>query len=433
MRRFNIFAALSVLMAFFLFSCGSDENNPTPTPPKPDEVKTTSIKVEVEGNKTEIKKGETLSFVVKNQEGTVLKEDVTIFVDGKKIDGTSYTFKKAKFFYIYAKHKTFKSPKLKVTVTLTPITIEIKEGKNEIELGETLSFIVKDDKNNELKENVTVYVDKMKIDGFSYTFEEIKEFSVYAKYDGAKSQELTINVTAPPTTHTAKVLLEDYTGAWCGYCPRVAALIEELKKEYPKTIIPIALHGGKDPFKFSEIGTLMDAFGIQGFPSLMVDRTFNSEDAEKITGNFKKFANLGLAISSTLTGENLKVKVKVHSDYKTKGNIKLVVFLLESGLLADQANYYNNNPNSPYYKKGNPIKDFEHNHVARVALTNVLGDKIPDDKNAKGATYEWNKEITLPSSIQDKSKLTLVAFVVNGAKKAINAQEAKVGEDKDFD
>ncbi len=438
MKRLNFFATLSVLTVFLFFSCGSDEKpTPAPEPPKPPiKTETTAITVEVEGNQTEIKKGETLTFVVKNQDGKVLENEVKIFVDTKEINGNSYKFEKAKYFYVYAKYKKLKSPKLKITVSLTPITIEVAEGKTEVVLGTTLSFIVRDDKNKELKENVFIYVNRIKIDGFSYKFTELKDHKVYAKYDGAKSQEITIKVNAPKTTHTAKVLLEDFTSVGCGYCPRVAGLIEDLKEEYPQKIIPIALHdnfNGKDPFYFNGVRKLRSAFNVNGFPFLLVDREESTEDENEILNKLKKYVNLGLAISSELADDKLKVKVKVHYEYEATEKNKLVVFLLESGLKADQANYYNNNPNSRYYRKGNPMKDFVHNHVARVALTSVLGDEIPADKTVKDAVYEKDLEITLPSSIKDSSKLTLVAFVVNRSKEVINVQEAKVGENKDFD
>ncbi len=356
MKRFNFLEVFSVLMTFFLFSCGGDNGEPTPKP-KPVEK---SITIEVEGNKSEVK------------------------------------------------------------------------------LGETLTFVVKDENQKEITEKVVIYVNYSKIAGFSYTFDKVKECTVFAKYkDKVKSNNLKIKVLASPSTHTTKILLEDYTGAWCGWCPGMALFIEDAVKEN-KNIVPIALHfangdGRPDPFHFDGGINLYRTFGITGFPTIMLNRGNKLTEDNQLTTAFDKKVNLGLSISSSLSGTTLKAKVKVHFDYPTDGNNKLVVCLLENGLIAKQTNFFNDDASSPLYKKGNPIEDFEHNHVARAFLTEGLGDFIPEDKNVKGATYEKDFEITLPESIKDSSKLDLVAFVVNDAKKVINVQKAKVGEDKDFD
>ncbi|MBS9768251.1 MAG: Omp28-related outer membrane protein [Flavobacteriaceae bacterium] len=361
MKRFNFLGAFSVLMTFFLFSCGGDSGEPTPNP------------------------------------------EPTPTPDGKK-----------------------------------SITIEVVGNKKEVKLGETLTFVVKDENQKELKEKVVIYVDYSKIAGFSYKFDKVKECTVYAKYeDKVKSNKLKIKVLAPPSTHTTKILLEDYTGAWCGWCPGMAILIEEYVKKN-KNIVPIALHFAAgadqpDPFHFDEGITLYKTFGINAFPTIILNRGNKLTKDNEITTALDKKVNLGLAISSTLSGTTLKAKVKVHFDYPTEGNNKLVVCLLENGLISYQANYSNDDANSPLYQRGNPIEDFEHNHVARKFLTEGLGDFIPEDKNIAGATYEKDFEITLPTSIKDSSKLDLVAFVVNDSKKVINVQKAKVGEDKDFD
>ncbi len=91
MKRLNLLGVFSVLMTFFLFSCGGDNGEPTPEPkPTPDGKK--SITIEVVGNKSEVKLGETLTFVVKDENQKELKEKVVIYVDYSKIAGFSYKF-----------------------------------------------------------------------------------------------------------------------------------------------------------------------------------------------------------------------------------------------------------------------------------------------------------------------------------------------------
>ena len=63
--------------------------------------------------------------------------------------------------------------------------------------------------------------------------------------------------------------------------------------------------------------------------------------------------NLAIAINSELLEDNeLLVEVDVvYKDGSMPGD-KLVVYLLESGVVQDQVNYFNNDKTSPYYQLG---------------------------------------------------------------------------------
>ena len=55
-------------------------------------------------------------------------------------------------------------------------------------------------------------------------------------------------VNQVPIEYKQYVLVEDYTGTWCGYCTRVSFAIEELKKQTNDAVV-IAIHQG-DPMQF---------------------------------------------------------------------------------------------------------------------------------------------------------------------------------------
>src|ERR1700733_61752 len=77
------------------------------------------------------------------------------------------------------------------------------------------------------------------------------------------------------------VLIEQFTGTWCGNCPNAIDLINKDMAEYPGTIIYLALHGPNIPSDtmaniFTE--NLNDGYWGQGgnqslsYPGVMVDR-----------------------------------------------------------------------------------------------------------------------------------------------------------------
>ena len=90
-----------------------------------------------------------------------------------------------------------------------------------------------------------------------------------------------------------------------------------------------------------------------------------------------KDTDVSIAINSQLTGANLTVQVKVVYENGSEAGDKLVVYLLESGVIAPQANYFNETNGHPYQGLGNPIEDYVHNDGLRNSLSDLFGDAIP--------------------------------------------------------
>jgi hypothetical protein len=146
-------------------------------------------------------------------------------------------------------------------------------------------------------------------------------------------------------------------------------------------------------------------------------------------------ATIGLAMNSTVANGNinLDVKIKCLDDYQ---NLKLVVYLLEDKLLFNQRNYYND-----LYNGVNPIPNFEHNHVLRASLTNIVGETITGTVNGATLTRNFSipiPTITPPSNFPNAPQITpenisFVAFVTRGEDNiVINAREAKANENQNF-
>ena len=67
------------------------------------------------------------------------------------------------------------------------------------------------------------------------------------------------------------VLIEDYTGTWCGNCARVAYAVEQVKSQTDKAVT-VAIHDGNDPYSFSGIGPLKDLILPNSTWSLPISR-----------------------------------------------------------------------------------------------------------------------------------------------------------------
>ena len=222
---------------------------------------------------------------------------------------------------------------------------------------------------------------------------------------------------------TKNVLIEDYTGTWCQYCPRVIYGIQKVEAENLKAY-PVAIHRGNapgspssvDPFNFPAT-TLENTVGVSGYPTAMLNRkqVWNNETStNEVKKQIKVNADLGLALNSTVSGGNINLDVNIKFDADLT-SLKLVVYVLEDGLIYNQIN------STSYFGGVSPIVNMEHNHVLRACLTDLVnGDALTGTDD--GATITKNFSVPVPSNISDVSKMSFVAFVIDSTGKAINVR-----------
>ncbi|MBU2922904.1 Omp28-related outer membrane protein [Winogradskyella psychrotolerans] len=284
--------------------------------------------------------------------------------------------------------------------------------------------------------DLVFYVNGEPIEGTSFSSDTIGDFEVYAVYmqDGV---EVTTNTeTFSVIIPKRKVVVEDYTGTWCGFCPRVAGAIYSLSEE-TDDITVVAIHETNnnfpEPMHFGQIQLLKDAFGVDGLPAARLNRTEDwaiPHPNSAVTSMAGLDTNLAIAINSEVEEGELQVQVNVVYEEGSVQGDKLVVYLLEDGIISDQFNYYNDDATSPFYNMGDIIPDFEHNEVLRNSLSSLLGDAIP--VTAELTEHIWSNTMTLPSNYVEEN-LSIVAMVVSADNTAKNSQHAHVGEDKSYE
>ncbi|WP_203296016.1 Omp28-related outer membrane protein [Luteirhabdus pelagi] len=296
--------------------------------------------------------------------------------------------------------------------------------------NQEIPFRVFNSSEEEVTDVATFYVDEAEIEGSIFTSADEGTFEVYAQYeeDGAtiETEPTPFSVIIPKR----KITIEDYTGTWCGYCPRVTASIEEVHEE-TEHISVVAIHNDDEmalPFEQD----LRAEFDVTGFPAGRINRTvnwINPHDPQDVLSIAGQPAPMAIGIESQLSGNDLAVKVTVASENELS-NAKMVVYLVEDGLLYNQVNYYDNDESSPYFGQGNPIVDFEHNDVLRASLSNIFGDALP----AIAALEEYAKNYSISlSSEYNTANLRLVVMLVDENNTAMNSQYAAIDSAKGFE
>jgi len=341
--------------------------------------------------------------------------------------------------------------------------LELTVSSLSVPVGSQITFNLSSSMAGDVTGEAAFFVNGEQITGNSFTPIEVNDANeVYATYNGKTTGTKTFASTdVIPSQYTQKVLFEDYTGTWCGWCPRMNTIVHYLT-DYSDRIIPIAIHtqgSPLDPWLYEYALDMQSSsnYNAGAAPAGQINRThhFNpfSDDygcpntPEIYYPQLDEFLNrtapLGLAINSTLTGNSLNITVKVGFATDNVPEARLVVNLIEDGLVHSQYNYFSGSgatcdPDFDYANMPHPIPNFQHNHVLLKSYTDIYGDPIPQDQISDGAVWTKNFNVSLPSNVTNSQNLTIVAFVLgNGnqisTREAINVQSAPVGVNQDFD
>ena len=297
--------------------------------------------------------------------------------------------------------------------------------------NQQISFSVFDIDGNDITSQSTFFVDGVSIVGNQISYPEIGSHQVYAEYSIESivynSDTKTFNIVIPET----KVAIEDYTGTWCGYCPRISHAIEELRLITDKIAV-VAIHNS-DPMAISQESDLRNEFGIFGFPTGRINRTIDwsyPHTSNMIETLIDSENSIAISVDSHLVNMNqLEVQLRVVSEVDLEDH-KIVAYLVEDNLIYDQVSYYNYDENSYFFGMGNPIVGFVHNDVLRHSFTNILGDNLENPTPALANTiFNYSFQI---NSAHNPDNLGIVVMIVNQDNTAINSQFSKINYFQDF-
>ncbi|MUU77916.1 Omp28-related outer membrane protein [Winogradskyella endarachnes] len=320
----------------------------------------------------------------------------------------------------------------------TPVTLLDEDSfvRKASLIDQNIPFKVVTSEGEDVTDITTFYVNDEPVFGSDFSSSVVGDFEVYGVYIQNGFEVTTDTESFSVIIPKRKIVVEDYTGTWCGFCPRVSAALSSLHEE-TEDITVIAIHetanSFEDPMHFNQVQTLKDAFDIEGFPAAKINRNTdwqNPHANSDITSIAGLDTDLALAINSELEGNELTVQVNVVYEDGSEMGDKLVVYLLEDEIINDQVNYYNGDATSPFYNMGDVIPDFEHNEVLRNSLTSVLGDAIP--ATAALTEYITSFTITVPDNYV-LDNLSIAAMVVGSDNTAKNSQFAHINEDKSYE
>ena len=255
-----------------------------------------------------------------------------------------------------------------------------------------------------------------------------------------------------------RALLEEYTGTWCGWCPRGYVGLEKLAELYPDEYVLVSYHNGDDM-------EIMDSYSFPssmgGFPDAWIDRIaetdayygqdYGAKDlgiADDLAERSKVFGQADVAITANLSedGKSVNATASVKFPYDvTDGTFALEYILTADGLSNEnwgQSNYYSDGyAGYPEYMDAftktsdGTIYGLVYNDVA-VLMSQIGGieGSIPASVTAEQAvkhsyTFQLADAVNTAgaSVIQDDTKLKVVALLINTTTgEVVNANKVKV-------
>ncbi len=115
------------------------------------------------------------------------------------------------------------------------------------------------------------------------------------------------------------VILEEFTGIHCGYCPDGHRMANELAEAYPDKVFLVNIHAGgyavpqagEPDLRTNEGTSINNAAGVQGYPAGSVNRSTNPWAMDR---------NLWGNVASNIMAQNSPVNVAVKStvDFTTR-------------------------------------------------------------------------------------------------------------------
>jgi len=247
-----------------------------------------------------------------------------------------------------------------------------------------------------------------------------------------------------------KVVVEEYTGMWCGYCPRGIALMENLAHKYGEDFIGIAIHtGGRaDPLTCTDYA--WKATDYISRPSLDMNRNL-------LLGYFKaqtefeeersKGADMDVEVSAVWDKEKNNITVTPRVTFcvnRDESPYGFAYVLTEDGMSNPNWVQYNNYSGSTddrgitkefdyFIDAPRDIRNLENNFVAIAAegvkapLTGYIKTPIKADE-PQSHTYIF-RNISNKKIIQDKSKLKVCVLLINKTTGRIeNAAKCTISE-----
>lgn len=327
------------------------------------------------------------------------------------------------------------------------ITSNLNEEVNDITIGYTRNGQAP------VTQSLSIALQKGGSTDFAFDKEEIlaanetATFEVFTVCNGD-----TARTTHDVTAFYHKIVAEEGTGTWCGYCVRGIVALEEMNKKYPDNFIGIAIHSGDPMAVEGLINEYASTNDVSGYPTATVNRRprlcSDPADIEKAFNTLMATPmNAGVRLSAEYNATTDRIElttgVMFENNY-TNADYRLVYVLIENNVHVPdndeyaQHNYYSAEAGYGLGEMGGfenlppliPASDMYFQEVARAAFDSYYGveGSIPE-KITAGEWIEHEYSFTFPDNVINRMETEIIAFIIDTKGNFIvNADRVNLGK-----
>lgn len=254
---------------------------------------------------------------------------------------------------------------------------------------------------------------------------ETRTYNIWIEASGERYE-----TSATMTSRYNKVVAEELTGNWCGWCIRGIVTFEEMKEKYPDSFIGIAVHG--DDFLENDEYTsyIQSVSASTGYPNSITnrDRT-TTNDPEYIPVFYESKANadivgyVGLELGGGEGGEYTATASVMLNENSQDSRYRMGYVVVENDVYEEgnpdyvQRNYYSGGTEGPmdgYENMPEYITDFHFQDVGRgtIGAPEGIEGSLPASMDA-GKTYMHETAFTLPETVLNPDNVYIVALLLD--------------------
>lgn len=217
------------------------------------------------------------------------------------------------------------------------------------------------------------------------------------------------------------MVVEEGTGAWCGWCVYGIVGLREMKRLYPDTFIGIAVHNG-DSYALSDYTNWIGGKLPSGYPGCIINRTGGEQlprfaELQQAYDGMPNIADAGITVDASASGNSITFESAVRFFYDMTGtDFRVVYVITENKLPIIQKNYYTGGARGEMGGFENLPGDcnIEVDDVARGIFPSIKGTqgRFPS-RVVKGKTYTDRLTVNLPA-YRKAENLEVIALLLNG-------------------
>lgn len=239
------------------------------------------------------------------------------------------------------------------------------------------------------------------------------------------NQEISANIKVLDHAFLRRVVCEEFSGTWCGFCPRGMVGMDRMSKKYPGRFLPVSAHGGDrleietDSISYADF---IDA--CPGAPYSNVNRRFKGDPFNDIQNMFDLEAASENHIAFELREAQwdadrnfIDLKAVYYSDIDIASpQYHISYTVTEDGVTGySQANYFSGTANEldGWENKSNPTDDFEFNDLARAIFGGYHGTPARYSDMIANEEYTHTYRIRIPDNVRDKNNIKITGQIID--------------------